>query len=223
MDRFPLFALILAAIPVLASGLDLAGSALLLGFILAGAAALHIYNLWRVHRKIESLEHSRITKESFYNELAIAQGSNFSALALAAWLMLIVAIAYLYFLVPTILATSYMQIPDLASSPNGFVTYGLAIASAATIVILGLDKLPESYREFKLTELYSFYSISKEAKRMIVLTIPALSISIICSAYIGTIYPEHDPLAESLALILLALSAGTLVAIIYKDAVEGWR
>lgn len=221
MDRFPLYALILAAIPVLASGLDLAGSAPLLGFILAGASALHINNLRRVHRKIESLEHSSISKETFYNELAIAQGSNFTALAFAAWLMLVVAIAYLYFLVPTILATSYMQIPDLASSPNGFATYGFAVALAAAALILGLDKLPESYREFKLTELYSFYSISKEAKRMIVLTIPALCISIICSAYIGTIYPEHDPIAESLALIFLALSAGTLVAIIYKNAVEG--
>lgn len=221
MDRFPLFALTLAAIPVLASGQDLARSGLLLGFILAGAVVLHIYNLWRIHRRVELLEHSRITKECFYNEVAIAQGSNFCALAFAAWLMMVVAIAYLYFLVPTIPATSYMQIPDLASNPFGFAAYGLAIALAAAIVILGLDKLPESYREFKLTELYSFYSISKEAKRMIVLTIPALCISIICSAYIGTIYPEHDPLAESLALILLALSEGTLVAIIYKDTVEG--
>ena len=221
MDRLPLFALILAAIPILASGQDLARSALLLGFILAGAAALHVYNLWRVHRKIESLEHSRITKESFYNEVAINQGSNFSALAFAAWLMLIVAIAYLYFLVPTILDISYMQIPDLASSSFGFAVFGLAVALAAAIVILGLDKLPESYREFKLTELYSFYSISKKAKRMIVLTIPALCISIFCSAYVGTIYPEHSPFAENLALTLLAISAGTLVAIIYKDAVEG--
>ena len=137
--------------------------------------------------------------------------------------MLVVAIAYLYFLVRIIPATSYMQIPDLASNPFGFVTFGLAVASAAAIVILGLDKLPESYREFALTELYSFYSISKEAKRMIVLTIPALCISIICSAYPGTIYPEHDPLLESLALILLALSAGTLVAVIYKAQWRGWR
>ena len=167
------------------------------------------------------MEHSRITKESFYNEVAINQGSNFSALAFAAWLMLIVAIAYLYFLVPTILDTSYMQIPDMASSSFGFVTFGLFVALVASIFILGLDKLPESYREFKLTELYSFYFLSKKAKRMIVMTIPALSISIFCSAYIGTIYPEHSPLAESLALTLLAISAGTLVAIIYKDAVEG--
>jgi len=221
MDRFPLFALILAAIPILASGQDLVRSALLLGFILAGTAALHIYNLWMVRRRIESLEHSRITKESFYNEVAINQGSNFSALAFAAWLMLIVAIAYLYFLVPTILDTSYMQIPVMASSSFGFVTFGLFVALVASIFILGLDKLPESYREFKLTELYSFYFLSKKAKRMIVMTIPALSISIFCSAYIGTIYPEHSPLAESLALTLLAISAGTLVAIIYKDAVEG--
>ncbi len=224
MDRFLLFAFVLAAIPISSSGHeDLARSAVLLAFILVGAVALHIYNQMRVHKKIESLEHCHVAKESFYKEITIAQGSNFSALAFAAWLMLFVAIAYLYFLVPIILPFSYMQIPDLASSPFGFSIFGLKIAIVATLVILALDKLPESHRELKLTEIYSFYTISKRAKKVIALTIPALTISIVCSAYIGTIYPEHSPIGESLALILLALSAGTLVAPIYKDAVEGLR
>jgi hypothetical protein len=224
MDRFLLFAFVLAAIPISSSGHeDLARSAVLLAFILAGAVALHIYNQQRVYKKIESLEHCHVAKESFYKEITIAQGSNFSALAFAAWLMLFVAIAYLYFLVPIILPFSYMQIPDLASSPLGFSIFGLKIAIVAALVILALDKLPESHRELKLTELYSFYTISKKAKKVIALTIPALSISIVCSAYIGTIYPAHSPIVESLALILLALSMGTLVAPIYKDAVEGLR
>ncbi len=224
MDRFLLFAFVLAAIPISSSGHeDLARSAVLLAFILVGAVALHIYNQMRVHKKIESLEHCHVAKESFYKEITIAQGSNFSALAFAAWLMLFVAIAYLYFLVPIILPFSYMQIPDLASSPFGFSIFGLKIAIVATLVILALDKLPESHRELKITEIYSFYTISKRAKKVIALTIPALTISIVCSAYIGTIYPAHSPIGESLALILLALSAGTLVAPIYKDAVEGLR
>ncbi len=224
MDRFLLFAFVLAAIPISSSGHeDLARSAVLLAFILVGAVALHIYNQMRVHKKIESLEHCHVAKESFYKEITIAQGSNFCALAFAAWLMLFVAIAYLYFLVPIILPFSYMQIPDLASSPFGFSIFGSKIAIVAAIVILALDKLPESHRELKLTELYSFYTLSKRAKKVIALTIPALTISIVCSAYIGTIYPEHSPIGESLALILLALSAGTLVAPIYKDAVEGLR
>jgi hypothetical protein len=224
MDRFLLFAFVLAAIPISTSGPeDIARSAVLLAFILVGAVALHIYNQKRVYKKIESLEHCHVAKESFYEEITIAQGSNFCALAFAAWLMLFVAIAYLYFLVPIILPFSYMQIPYLASSPLGFSIFGLKIAIVAALVILALDKLPESHRELKLTELYSFYIISKRAKKVIALTIPALSISIVCSAYIGTIYPAHSPIAESLALILLALSAGTLVAPIYKDAVEGLR
>jgi hypothetical protein len=225
MDRFLLFAFVLAAIPIISSSghEDLARSAVLLAFILVGAVALHIYNQKRVHDKIESLEHCHVSKESFYREITIAQGSNFCALAFAAWLMLFVAIAYLYFLVPIILPFSYMQIPDLASSPFGFSIFGLKIAIIAALVILALDKLPESHRELKLTELYSFYTITKRAKKLIALTIPALSISIVCSAYLGTIYPEHSLIGESLALILLVLSAGTLVAPIYKDAVEGLR
>ena len=225
MDRFLLFASVLAAITIISSNghEGLVRSAVILAFILVGAVALHIYNQKRVHKKIESLEHCRVAKESFYKEITIAQGSNFCALAFAAWLMLFVAIAYLYFLVPIILPFSYVQIPDLASSPFGFFIFGLKIAIVAALVILALDKLPESHRELKLTELYSFYIISKRAKKLIALTIPALSISIVCSAYIGTIYPAHSPIAESLALILLALSAGTLVAPIYKDAVEGLR
>jgi hypothetical protein len=224
MDRFLLFASVLAAIPIYSSGLeDLPRSAVLLAVILAGAVALHIYNLKRIHRKIESLEHCRVAKESFYKEVTIAQGSNFCALAFAAWLMLFVAIAYLYFLVPFIMPFSYMQTPDLASSPFGFSVFGLMVAVIAAILILALDKLPESHRELKLTEMYSFYAISKRTKKLIALTIPALLFSIVCSAYIGTIYPEHSPIVESLALVLLALSMGTLVAPIYRDAVEGLR
>jgi len=198
--------------------------ALILAVILAGAAGLHIKNLNRVHKRIEALEHCCVSRETLYREMTIAQGSNFTALALAAWMMLFVAIAYLYLLVPTSLPYSYMQIPAVASSFMGFFIFGAFVAAVAATVILALDRLlPEHYRGLKLTELYSFYTLSKNAKKFIGLTVPALSFSVLFSAFIGTIYPGRDPLAEALALAFLAVSMGVLVTPIYKEAWEGQR
>lgn len=188
---------------------------------LAGAAILHINNLSRVHNLVESMKHCTVTKKDLYKEMTIPQGSNFCALALTGWVMLVVAMAYLYLLVPTDLPVSYMmQIPDIASGWYGFGAYGLFVAALAILVILGLDKLPESHREFKLTELYSFYSLSKRKKTAIALTVPALGVSIICSAYLGTIYPGRSSLAEIIGFALLALSLGLLVEPIYRESWE---
>jgi len=138
--------------------------------------------------------------------------------------MLFVAVAYLYLLVPTSLPYSYMQIPVAASSFMGFFIFGAVIAAVAAMVILALDRLlPEHYRGLKPTELYSFYTLSKNTKKFIGLTVPALSISVLFSAFIGTIYPGRNLLAESLALAFLAVSMGVLVAPIYKEAWEGQR
>ncbi|VVB69152.1 Uncharacterised protein [uncultured archaeon] len=198
--------------------------AFILAAILAGAAGLHIKTLNRVHQRIEALEHCSVSKEDLYRGMTIAQGSNFTALALTAWMMLFVAIAYLYLLVPTSLPYSYMQISVVASSFMGFFIFGAIVAALAAIVILALDKLlPEHYRGLKPTELYSFYTLSKNTKKFIGLTVPALAISVVSSAFIGTIYPGRSPLAEALALAFLAVSICMLVAPIYKEAWEGQR
>ncbi len=197
--------------------------AIFLVIVLAGTALLHNKNLCSAHRRIETLEHCCVSKEGFYREMTVAQGSNFTALALVAWMMLFVAIAYLYLLVPTSLPYSYMQIPAIASSHMGFFIFGAIVAAVVAVVILGLDKLPNSYRNLKLTELYSFYTLSKNMKKIIGLTVPALSISVLFSAFIGTIYPERDLLAEVLALAFLVASMVVLVAPIYKDAWEARR
>jgi len=198
--------------------------AFILAVILAGAVALHIKTLSKVHQRIEALEHCSVSKEALYRGMTIAQGSNFTALALTAWMMLFVAVAYLYLLVPTSLPYSYMQIPVAASSFMGFFIFGAVIAAVAAMVILALDRLlPEHYRGLKPTELYSFYTLSKNTKKFIGLTVPALSISVLFSAFIGTIYPGRNLLAESLALAFLAVSMGVLVAPIYKEAWEGQR
>ena len=195
--------------------------ALAMGLILAGA--LHIINLNRVHKLMGVLQNKTVSKSLLYKEMTVAQGSNFTALALTSWILLFVAIAFLYLLVPTFLPFSYMDVADLASNPMGFSIFGLFIALLTVILILFADKLPEDFREFKLTELYSFYSISKATKKLIGLTMALLSLSIVLSAYLGTIYPDRSSAVESISLLLLIVSAALLVVPIYKEAWEARR
>lgn len=200
---------------------------LLLALLLILAAVLHINNLNRVCKLMAALQHEKEGSKDYskggykallYQEMTIPQGMNFTALALAAWIMLFVALAYLYLLVPTILPFSYMDISDLASTSGGFFIFGILAACLVAGVILLLDKLPQDHRELKLTELYSFYSLSKSTKKMIAMTIIVLCISVLLSAYIGTIYPSYSLPVELLSLILLLGSAGILVMPIFKEA-----
>jgi len=197
---------------------------LLLIILLLLAMVMHINNLNKVYKLMAKLQHKEsVPKDLLYKEMTVPQGMNFTALALASWIMLLVAIAFLYLLVPTYLPLSYMDLSDLASSPMGFAKFGIAVAALVAVVLLFLDKLPENYRNLKLTELYSFYSISKRMKKLIGITVVVLCISIIISSYVGTIYPGRSPSAELLSLILMIISAGILVMPIFKEAWEARR
>ncbi len=194
---------------------------LAVGLILAGV--LHINNLNKVHKLVAILQKKTVSKAHLYKEMTVSQGSNFNALAIASWIMLFVAIAYLYLLVPTFFSFSYLDIAELASNSMGFFIFGILVALLAAIVILFLDKLPEDHREFRVTELYSFYAISKTTKKMIGLTVIALCISVILSAYVGTIYPDKSIAAQLISLILLIISAAILTMPIYREAGEARR
>ncbi len=200
-----------------------AAGTVLLVILLAIAALLHIKNIYSVHRLMTLLQKKTVDRSHLYAEMTVSQGSNFTALAFASWIMLFVAIAYLYLLVPTYLPYSYMQIASLASNQLGFAIMGIAMGLLAAAIILFLDKLPEDRRELRLTEIYSFYNISKTAKKLIALTLIALAASIVLSAYLGTIYPEEANAAKLGSLLLLLLSAGILVLPIYKETLEAMR
>jgi len=230
-------------ISTLMSVLFPAGTMLLL-LILFFGALLHINNLYKVLNMMDDLQHKDIEindgsnnnlkdsldedskggyKALLFKEMTVPQGMNFTALALSSWIMFFVALAYLYLLVPTVLPFSYMSLGELASSDFGFAIFGLAVAILFASIILFLDKLPEDYREFKLTELYSFYSLSKRIKKMIGMTVVALCISIILSAHIGTIYPARSMSAELFSLMILLASAFILFLPVYKEAWEAGR
>jgi len=200
-----------------------AAGTILLVILLALAVLLHVKNIYSVHRLMTLLQKKTVDRSHLYAEMTVSQGSNFTALAFASWIMLFVAIAYLYLLVPTYLPYSYMQIASLASNQLGFAIMGIAMGLLAAAIILFLDKLPEDRRELRLTEIYSFYNISKTAKKLIALTLIALAASIVLSAYLGTIYPEEANAAKLGSLLLLLLSSGILVMPIYKETLEAMR
>ena len=197
-----------------------AAGTILLVILLALAALLHIKNIYSVHRLMTLLQKKTVDRSHLYAEMTVSQGSNFTALAFASWIMLFVAIAYLYLLVPTYLPYSYMQIASLASNQLGFAIMGIAMGLLAAAIILFLDKLPEDRRELRLTEIYSFYNISKTAKKLIALTLIALAASIVLSAYLGTIYPAQSDAAKLASLLLLLLSVAILAMPIYR---KSWR
>ena len=205
-----------------ADNLFRAGTALL-ALILILAAVLHLKNIYHVHSLVTSLQKKTVAKSHLYAELTVSQGSNFTALAFASWIMLFVAVAYLYLLVPSYLSISYMQIASLASNQMGFAIMGIAMGLLAAAIILFLDKLPEDRRELRLTEIYSFYSLSKSTKKLIALTLLALAASIVLSAYLGTIYPVESDTARLGSLFLLLLSSVILVMPIYKETLEAMR
>ena len=200
-----------------------AAGTILLVILLALAVLLHVKNIYSVHRLMTLLQKKTVDRSHLYAEMTVSQGSNFTALAFASWIMLFVAIAYLYLLVPTYLPYSYMQIASLASNQLGFAIMGIAMGLLAAAIILFLDKLPEDRRELRLTEIYSFYNISKTAKKLIALTLISLAASIVLSAYLGTIYPAQSDAAKLGSLLLLLLSAGILVLPIYKETLEAMR
>ena len=197
-----------------------AAGTVLLVILLALAALLHIKNIYSVHRLMTLLQKKTVDRSHLYAEMTVSQGSNFTALAFASWIMLFVAIAYLYLLVPTYLPYSYMQVATLASNQMGFAIMGIAVGLLAAAIILFLDKLPEDRRELRLTEVYSFYALSKTAKKLIALALIALAASIVLSAYLGTIYPAQSDAAKLASLLLLLLSVAILAMPIYR---KSWR
>jgi hypothetical protein len=199
-------------------------SAALIVLMTALAAVFHALNVKKIHRRVSELEKKSIKKEELYKELSQPQGANFSAVATVAWGLALVAFVYLYFFTPDVFArVNYFRVPKMASSPIGFAAIGLLFSVLMTAVVVGTDKLPESCRCYRFLELYNFYVIDKNTKRLFVLTIPALWISIWCSAYLSTIYPDESSSVGLVAFALFLASMVVLTTPIYREFLEGLR
>jgi hypothetical protein len=186
---------------------------LILGILVLGAL-LHLLYLNRIYNKLLSLsgESSQlgilsqsgasISKEILLKELYLPQGSNFNALAISAWSLFFIALAYFYFLTPSVFDKyNYFKLAPLASGLLGFFVFGFAILLLTVVFSIGFSRI------------YGFYEISTGMKKAIMLTFVLLAVSIICSAYIGTIYPGGTPiLPEAAAFATLLTSQLILIA-----------
>lgn len=191
--------------PVLAAGQVLTYGLALMAGLLVLSVILHFFNQDRVYRRVSSLSGTKITKDKMLEELSVSQGSNFTALAISAWSLFFVALAYFYFLTPAVFPDyNYFNVAALASSPVGFAVFGLLV------MIFGI------LAAAALVRFYSYYEISGGAKKGIMSTFLLLWLSLICSAYLGTLYPGGTSiLATAGAFIALIISLLMLLSPIY--------
>lgn len=146
----------------------------------------------------------------FQEEISLPQGSNFNAISIAAWSLLFVALAFIYFLTPAVFKSFnyYQQVPALASSSLGFFIFAVIILLTIGIIAIFVPKI------------YGFYEIPWKMKLMMVLTLPVLVISIICSIYVGTRYPENATLLWDVALLTFFASQLVLLLPVYGEAIR---
>ena len=193
--------------------------------LLALGALLHKFYLDRIYNKLSSLSGepsqlgtpaqswATVSKESVFSELYLQQGSTFNALAIGAWSLFFIALTFFYFLTPVVFGKyNYFRLATLASSLFGFFIFGLIVflLTGALAVIL--------------SRIYGFYEISIAMKKSIMTTFALLGVSVICSAYLGTIYPARASfLLEAFVFTALLISLLILLAPIYIGAAKVMR
>jgi hypothetical protein len=147
---------------------------------------------------------------SFSKFLYNPQGSTFNALAISAWLLLFVGIAFTFFLTPQISEWSFLKMPSFVSSSLGLFFFGLLALIAGLIIVVVL----------RLPDVYSMYIIPRSVKKAIVASGLLLLLPIAISAYIAVLYPYAGDLSHwiNVAFISLVISQILLLSPIYIKA-----
>lgn len=181
---------------------------MILGFI------LHAHYFMRVMGHVKKSDPDRpIFRKQIVEALHIRQGSNFNIVMLFSWSIFLVAVAFLYFMTPNILGSwNYFEVPLVASENFGLFYFG-----GGVIIISGFLVVPF------IPQCYGYYQISKELKQLTLLTPVFLLASILCSVYLGTIYPETNPFYWHLGYLTLLISLILMLIPIAKGWIEEMR
>jgi len=191
----------------------------LIGLLVAGVY-LHKNNMENTYKKV--LEHSPPISENAQNSevdkmkdlretMFTSQGSNFNALAIAAWMLLFVAAFYSFFLTPQFSeGLTFLKVPALASSPIGLLLFAVFALFIGSIIVIALD----------LPRFYGYYVLSKREKKAIMATWLTLWIPIFIPAYLATLFPYHDNVSIliDIAFVFLVGSQFILLSPIYFEA-----
>jgi len=145
------------------------------------------------------------------NALQLRQGSNFNTLVLMSWSLLFVAFVFLFFLTPSVFQNwnYFDMLPRIASGGAGLLTLGLAV-----VAIPGIGA-------FSVPLMYRYYAISRRTKRWMILMPIPLTVSLMLSAYLATIYPATNMMYWMLSGLLLLGSEIMLLLPFIEGLVEG--
>lgn len=179
--------------------------AIMVGMIIIGLV-LHTHYFVRVTNHIRRTSDRAFQRKDLMAALHIPQGSNFNTVMLFSWILFSVAFAFLYFLTPDVLGTwNYFKVPQVASDSFGLLYFGGAVIVPGILIALFVP------------QCYGYYQISVRFKQMALLAPLFLLASITCSVYLGTIYPETNPiywyvgygaLLAALVVMLLPIAKG---------------
>jgi hypothetical protein len=182
--------------------------------LLALGLGLHRLNMERTYKRVAATTNGgEVSRDELREEMFTRQGSNFNAAAVTAWMLLFAAFAYFYFLTPEIFPHhNYYLVSDLSSGPLGFAAFGI-------VVLL----LTLAVAAFVPREFYGYYELSRKMKVAIMLTVPVLSISIVLSIQLGTVFPLVELGLRMVAFLALFASELALLWPIYAEALGGMR
>jgi len=182
--------------------------------------ALHKMNIDAVYKKVEDLsaamhseteqkgkvEEKKMSEEekmkNFLMFLYNQQGSTFNALALSAWLLLIVGIFFTFLLTPQISEDlTFLKATYLVSSYLGFFVFGmLAMIFGLIIVIV-----------FRPPDVYSLYIIPKGLKRAIMASWLLLLVPIAIPTYLAVLYPYAGGISDWIDIVFVCLVASQIL------------
>jgi hypothetical protein len=184
---------------------ELAGLALFIVILLAGFI-MHSRNLNKAYEEFQGLC-KNVNRPELFQKLSRPQGTNFTALIIATWMLVIAALFYLFFFEPiTGIPINYFSLITLFSGP----VPGLEIIMPGMLILLVFGLVTAAIARFRQWP-YGFYSMSRRWMSCIYIPIVLLFISIMISIYLGIIYPETQESLWWLALLLLIASEAFLL------------
>ena len=186
--------------------------AIMIGMVILGLI-IHTHYFVRVTDHVKRTSDRNFQRKDLMAALHIPQGSNFNTMMLFSWILFLVAFAFLYFMTPDILGTwDYFRVPQVASDSFGLVYFGAAVILIPGILVA-----------LFVPQCYGYYQISARLKQMTLLTPVFLLVSIACSVYLGTIYPEVNPFYWYVGYAALLISLALMLTPIAKGYIEEMR
>jgi hypothetical protein len=180
---------------------------ILLALVAIIGQLFHTLYISRISQHVKKTTDESFSRNELVGALHTSQGSNFNTVMIFSWCLFLVAFGFLYFLTPTIFPEwNYFRFSQVAS-------YSLGPAMFGAVIVLVFGFLVSVH----VPRAYSSYLISNDLKKINLIAPLFLIGSILCSVYLGTIYPAvsstywnvgYAAIFLSLILLLLPIILG---------------